>query len=179
MGWIVAFLYSITLWLWWVDTGWMPGTKGALSPSSTTGWGRKMCNERLMSWDKDREKSLFIYYRGQKKTWLGENSWIYYSQNKTQHSITEVKQILTTLSPTPPSRLLILLLRERNLFINPPWGPSHRRQFSTNFSSVNPLPWCAVHQEQLDPAWVPHEVTNSTWKPASAWASLTGSTDPC
>jgi len=53
----------------------------------------------------------------------------------------------------------------------PAWGPSHRRQFSTNFSNVSPshglqlftnelpqrgsLPRCAVLQEQAAPAWVP------------------------
>ncbi|KAK4825641.1 hypothetical protein QYF61_001426, partial [Mycteria americana] len=43
----------------------------------------------------------------------------------------------------------------------PAWGPSHRRQSSTNFSN-----------EQAAPAWVSNGVTSPASKPAPAWASL-------
>jgi len=69
----------------------------------------------------------------------------------------------------------------------PAWGPSHRRQFSTNFSNMRSFPHATVlHellqcgsppsgtvlQEQTAPAWVPHGVTSPASKPALVWAPL-------
>ena len=67
--------------LWWVDLGWGPGVHQSHSIPPLFCWaGERKCNERLLSRDEDRERSLPSYCHGQNRLNLGEKLINYWSK---------------------------------------------------------------------------------------------------
>lgn len=111
---------------------------------------RKKFNNRFMGWDKDREKTL----QGQKG--LNLNVQSEFITERYREVQWQVAKLFSSLNPSlHPSHQqhretghdglvsyhqdFLLLLWERSTFPVRPWGPSHRRQFSMNFSNMGPL----------------------------------------